>query len=1189
MRRYQAGEAGLERIATRKRPRLELNVIDKPKKRARHRERSPEINLDINQQAQVPAPYATYDFGEMRVDSEEELPQAPSQPTIIQPQRQLVIDSVEADIAVIVNMPFVTVRAPLYIDDTWVVGEEQYDLGFTSRSWINDIMVAFKFSADLGNLDVEAVGIMASTLLASEPLAQLTWLPLRPGRLQILFNCFNRQDFTYSHVLLLNTLELAARSPTERFRVIADSLNLWIEEIRRRYETGAGSDENTFFEPDNANTVTSIEIIYYALRGVRCVDKANIEFDRLLKNSRRVFKFTTVSDQCGPNALALAMEVNQVEAWTSKIYTQCSINEEWVDASWELAASKYHIRVWVWERLYDASKFYPAHKYGRVEDSTICHVFVSGGHAEALQLDAHNRPLIRRLRLCRVCFLYFVKDSNHFSTCRKCGCGFLYVQGRSNHLLTCKRARTYELERALGKIKIYKKDDDLEGESLFFADFETFPDADGNHQVYAASYVRLDGQPITHIGRDAISWFVEEMLKYDNRGIWFFYNGSAFDVLFILREWLTNHGHLVEEMENEQMDYVKMKGSRFISVKLKRKPIVEIRDLMLLLSTVRLEDAAKAFAGITEQKGDLDHSLFRSWEDVDTYSNEVKIYLEKDVIATRGVFLGYQKVIWDGFHINLAKFHTQAQLAYAMWSTKYCPNGNENCKLYVSTKTEYPIHRGALYGGRVLPIKTHFVSEQWDNILEALDKYGEIPDETFDSIQDFIVHVDQSSQYPTVMKKYEYPVGQSTMLLESEHAVMVRALGNKDQKYKILRSIWCVDTLPPKDILVPYLMHREKEKLGADLLPHSNQIYTGVDIWMAHRLGYTFPKIYYIMLWADQQDVFSSYIDLCYEGKAKAARGGGDYMMYKISMNGVSGKYSQKIIRESVHLVPAATIEKARGFLKDDREMTPIYNTDDELMAMLIKRNLPEAQTNPHYPSYLTAFITAYARKLMMRLLIRINGHKDIDRCFYYTDTDSYVFHNSVMPHFEVNMGKGLGKFEDEYGGDAKIVWAMFLGKKTYIEAYVQKKRLLVRVRCKGIPHTSATIDVQKERQDSKEWLADMVRRLNGEEEYVDLRKRCYVATPVDSDSEEPASVYSYLTMDCFKKAYAGTHMIRCHYGSIKRTIAGNQPGLQLKPMFMARALVGGEGLFWNRGVRIFKEGDGDHVNSYPKGYEFPE
>lgn len=90
------------------------------------------------------------------------------------------------------------------------------------------------------------------------------------------------------------------------------------------------------------------------------------------------------------------------------------------------------------------------------------------------------------------------------------------------------------------------------------------------------------------------------------------------------------------------------------------------------------------------------------------------------------------------------------------------------------------------------------------------------------------------------------------------------------------------------------------------------------------------------------------------------------------------------------------------------------------------------------------AYVLANSRAIMYDILRKIDPtQEDLDRAFYYTDTDSIIVHSEFIPLIEDEMHEdALGKLSNDLKGEGKVVEAYFISPKLYCLVYV------VRVGC---------------------------------------------------------------------------------------------------------------------------------------------
>jgi len=143
-----------------------------------------------------------------------------------------------------------------------------------------------------------------------------------------------------------------------------------------------------------------------------------------------------------------------------------------------------------------------------------------------------------------------------------------------------------------------------------------------------------------------------------------------------------------------------------------------------------------------------------------------------------------------------------------------------------------------------------------------------------------------------------------------------------------------------------------------------------------------------------KRGIFNQYIDYWYEQKNKAKAEGNDvmYLLSKLMLNNLYGKFAQKILRDSA--IPA---------MNDN----------------VLKFETAEYELNTGYVP-LGAYITAYARRYLVESI-----QENWDR-FLYCDTDSMVILGEAKG---ITMGDRLGDWDLE--GVSQI--ARFVRQKTYI------------------------------------------------------------------------------------------------------------------------------------------------------------
>jgi hypothetical protein len=433
------------------------------------------------------------------------------------------------------------------------------------------------------------------------------------------------------------------------------------------------------------------------------------------------------------------------------------------------------------------------------------------------------------------------------------------------------------------------------------------------------------------------------------------------------------------------------------------------------------------------------------------------------------------------------------------------------------------------------------------------------------------------------MSMYPYPTGELEEILDPWQLEQILQDCNVSPTRVpdafFLRSIWTVDITPPKDILIPYLFAREGGVLKQDLLPKKIQTYTGVDIQEALALGYRIDAIHGLYYFQSLENIFKDYIDMCFKGKQRAPKESAEYFLYKGLMNGLSGKFSQMLIWLAHTIMVSASVQKSRGYSPNTQSVKVVKLYDEPIGAFVVYKKL-DNEVRPFYPTHITAFITSHARAFMSRVMRELNGYKDPQHTFFYTDTDSLILHARTSHLIAPYVGNDLGKFEDELKG--KIVEAVFIGKKTYALTYFTggpTHEMKLKIRCKGIPHLGASLKVT-DYDIEPEWLTEQQALIKDTPSNIDIKRRCYE----EKKRNGTRAIYKHLSTEVFSRALYDRSIVTCYYGSIKRNMADkDETTITLRSTWLSRRLVGDRGTMWDRRDRYFNEETGV---SYPLGHQ---
>ena len=803
---------------------------------------------------------------------------------------------------------------------------------------------------------------------------------------------------------------------------------------------------------------------------------------------------------------------------------------------------------------------------------------------------------------CNVCHKYFGDIIKHHEKCKLCQCGQIYKEG-GPHKSRCR------ITNPRKRISITNKDDGLglkqlncneqldeknftDEKNVYFVDFEAFHDnIKGSHNVYAVGLLRCDYKaPKLWLGVNALEDFIKYIMNPKNKvyGTIYFYNGSAYDVYLLLNKYFTCY-----ENPKFAKDAILFKGSRILSFKIKSRPqSLVIKDLYLM-TMCSLNSACKGFAVDPElSKGEFDHSLITNFLDVEFHRENITEYLSKDVLSMKEIYKKYNKIIQDSFKLNMTKYISLSHMCHNIWQTML----TKDIRIFTTNKEVDDWIRKGYFGGRVAPQIKKFTSQMYYTCFLEQKRNGHVSENTFDKIgDDYLCYTDVVSLYPSQMKKRLFPCGVMTQtaysdvdgkLLADSITTLILKTG-KGEARNILkdfmyRSILEVDVECPKDILTPFLMSRDEKtkKLKFDLHDKIKQVYTGCELVEAIRLGYKITQVHKLLSFKDRKDIFSKYINICFEGKKKAGdpdqwpdnkKNTALYAIYKLLMNALSGKHAQKVITKDISIVNPDDMD-IHALVHDKQSEVKILQTRSNglITKVLLARTREKAR--PTHATYLSVFILSWARVHMSSILRKMNGYKDIRNMFYYQDTDSYILNATTYKKFQKNYPHltrdNLGNLADEFQG-GKVLYIRVLAPKTYGVVYLTKPKdgqCELKYKCvmKGIPHTSEMLDPTIDH--STQLKLAKTKRFT--ENFVDLKKHVYKVTYTDKKKATMSREYSaFITPYMLNAVLKGNCVIKCYYATLRRMIQGKgEEAFIVYPQIVSRILVRQN--WWDNGSR---------------------
>lgn len=761
--------------------------------------------------------------------------------------------------------------------------------------------------------------------------------------------------------------------------------------------------------------------------------------------------------------------------------------------------------------------------------------------------------MIRSLSLCPS------KCGKYYLSCKE-GPRIRHESGKCSNSKKRKREKKLDLTPGeVGRVKRFKFHKKTSLSKCWFADLETF--GRDIHEVYASAIVNGDihSTPIIFYGEKSLPYLCdfiidlskEKKAKKNDYHYVYFFNGSGFDMMFLFQ----NFFHRGEDMTN-----ILMQGTKILSMKLNDSVI--FRD-MYLFTMCSLDRACKEF-GVDESlsKKSFDHTLINSYEDAEEHELIIKEYLEMDVISLRELFKIYRDDFYDMNEIDITQCITISQAAYLSWS-KSIPS---NIMIHDAGMDEHI--RKSYFGGRVMPIVKKYKSSEYDSW------------ESYEKMTDFFVDIDVVSLYAKAMQDFKYFYGSIETVTDYSSCEKLKEILNDGTSLFKNNIIVCCDVRCNTGIYLPLLPERRIDRIVYDLSPKMNQSYCIDELIFSIKHGYIVDKIHYFLKFSDDGFIFKDYIKSKMKIKKSSKKGTARYALSKLEMNTVYGKTAQRRIRQEKKVYHCE-----EEFLKDAdkgkiESFTPI--TTESGMASFIAECISD-NSDPSKPVYLASQITSNSRLHTNMLLEKTGCFYDPEKMFHYTDTDSFVVHNSIVDILENEgvIGKEIGMLDDELEG-GKIIKAIYLAPKTYILEYVlPDNKVYWKVRCKGIPHFSGKIE-KKDYEITKE---EGEKRISS----LDLKKQCYKLISLN-DIEDPR-YFENITMECFEKLSNETHNVIGYFGSFKREVSKTKKDGIVPDIITQIRRVEGERTINNASWwrdNFFRELD-DHesynVVSKPKGF----
>lgn len=574
-----------------------------------------------------------------------------------------------------------------------------------------------------------------------------------------------------------------------------------------------------------------------------------------------------------------------------------------------------------------------------------------------------------------------------------------FIRQVGNHTYHIKQGKVFFIfERLFGKDFITKlRASKKFSLNLMTLDIETYVDSNKEMQIYCVSF--FDGK-ITksfHISNyKDVGGLVNDLLstlftrKYNDKII-YIHNSSEFDLIFLLK--------YIVSFKNIKVDPI-VKDGKFINLDVRFGPkhiySINFRDSMLLLSA-SLSDLGTAFK-VNSVKDIFPHSFVNAGNlnyigDVPAYSyfDQSKVtlseyqdyvkrfnkgqwdlraeavkYCELDCKSLYEVIMTFANFIYSEFSVNLSLCPTLPSLAFRIFRTHFLPKG---VRIPAITGKVFDDLSKAYYGGHV-------------------DMY--IPTNPEDSK---VYQYDVNALYPSAMRDFKYPTnifayfkGDITKMKEYEK-LLKDSLG-----------VYKVNVITPKGLANPILPVKMD-----NATVYGEGTWTGwycsSEIDNAIKFGYKFEVLEGYLFEAG--DVFSKYIDKMNEIKEGSDKGSPNYMISKLLMNSLYGRFAMSNNMVNHEIVKKSGINDFISKIGLGNVITKLDIGDKTMFCY----NLSFVRT-PKINMGIAAAISANGRVHMSQF------KNNPDYILYYSDTDSAFINKPLPPHLVDNKKLGFMKLE---------------------------------------------------------------------------------------------------------------------------------------------------------------------------------
>jgi hypothetical protein len=489
--------------------------------------------------------------------------------------------------------------------------------------------------------------------------------------------------------------------------------------------------------------------------------------------------------------------------------------------------------------------------------------------------------------------------------------------------------------------------------------------------------------------------------KYKGYNI-YAHNFSNFDGIFLLKilNKVGNINPTIKDGKIISVNYIfkSSKSNKFYSLR--------FCDSILLLQN-SLRKLAKSF-NCSTQKGDF-NTLQVNKDNFKDLKQDVINYCIDDCKSLYEILVKFNQLIYENFNISIKNYPTIPSLTFANFRTNYL---KDNEIAQISGKIHKDI-RKSYTGGKT---EMYIPYNQEDNNL---------------------YYIDVNSLYPSVMKKYDFPVGPPTYFEGDIRKINNEAFG-----------IFFCEIKSPEYLEHPIIQTHVKTKNGTRTISPLGNWYDWIcspEMDNAIKYGYDFKIIKGYTF--EKGKIFSENIDKLYKLRLKYPKSDPMNYIAKLFMNSLYGRFGMDDNFNELRIVNNEEMIKLTSDIKIN--IKDIINLGEDYIIQILKNEeqinnsfIDNIVENHNVNISIASFVTSYSRVDMSPLLNNKNFN------IYYTDTDSYII--SLNKDFSLldNLlsNTELGKFKLEY----KLKKAIFLAPKLYCFETIDGKII---TKTRGLSH----------------------------------------------------------------------------------------------------------------------------------------